>query len=155
VATKPNWIEEEFQRRTQGGLGTLDETARELHFQKMAQTSWERLMNEVRTDVEEFKRTGGEAEFSQTSALVFRVARPPLTLVVAADLANHNIHYEYQSDDARAAAPEGGIFSLRRSRYGRADIYSADERLTDEEARRMLLEPVLFPEDSVIGPFSH
>lgn len=45
------------------------------------------------------------------------------------------------------AAPEGGIFSLRLSRYGRVDVCSADERLTDEEARRMLLEPMLFPEN--------
>lgn len=89
MATKPNWIEEEFQRRTQGGLGTLDETARELHFQKAAQANWERLMSEIRADVEEFKRGGGEAEFSQSCALVFRVAQPPLTLVVAADLAGH------------------------------------------------------------------
>lgn len=147
MATKPNWIEEEFQRRTQGDVGTLDDTARELHFQKTAQVTWERLMSEVRADVDEFKRGGGEAQFAQSCALVFRVARPPLTLVVVADLAGHNIHYDYQSEDERAAAPQGGIFSLRLSRYGRADIYSADERLTEEETRRILLEPVLFPQE--------
>lgn len=43
--------------------------------------------------------------------------------------------------------PKAASFPLRLSRYSRADIYSADERLTDEEARRMLLEPVLFPEE--------
>jgi hypothetical protein len=55
--------------------------------------------------------------------------------------------YDYQSEELRAAAPEGGIFSVRLTRYGRADIYSTDERLNNEEARRMLLEPVLFPEE--------
>jgi len=145
VATKSNWIEEEFQRRTRRGLEALDDTARELHFQKAARVSWERLMNEVRADVEEFNRGDGGAEFTQSCALVFRVTRAPLTLTVVADLASHNIHYDYHSEDEMAAAPEGGIFSLRLSRYGRVDIFSADERQTEEEARRMLLEPVLFP----------
>ena len=148
MATKPNWIEEELQRRTQRGPEPLDDTARELHFQKAAQVSWDRLMSEVRADVDEFNHGAGGAEFTQSCALVFRVARGPLTLTVVADLAGHDIHYDYQSEDARAAAPEGGILSLRLSRYGRVDIFSADERLTEEETRRMLLEPVLFPAEA-------
>jgi hypothetical protein len=149
VATKPTWIEEEYQRRARGMMETLDETARERHFQKAAQESWERLANELRNDVEEFARLAGPAEFSRISDFELRVRRPPLVLTVTADLSGHTIRYDYQSEEQRAAAPEGGIFSLRLSRYERADIYSADERLTDEEARRMLLEPVLFPEDVV------
>jgi hypothetical protein len=149
VATKPTWIEQELQRRAQGGVPTLDETARELAFQKAAVLTWGQLITEVRADVEEFKRSAGEAEFTETSPLGFRVERPPLALTVTADLANHIIRYDYQSRNAEAeAAPEGGIFSLRISRYGRVHLYSADERLNDEEARRMLIEPVLFPENS-------
>jgi hypothetical protein len=144
VATKPNWIEEEYQGRG-GSIETLDETARERHLQKAAEARWQQLANDVRADVEEFSRIVSPAEFSPQSEVEFRVGRSPLALVVRADLENHNIHYDYNSDDQRAAAPEGGILSMRLSRYGRVDLYSADERLTDEEARRMLLEPVLFP----------
>jgi hypothetical protein len=126
-------------------METLDETARERHLQKAAEARWQQLANDVRADVEEFSRIVSPAEFSQQSEVEFRVGRSLLALVVRADLENHNIHYDYNSDEQRAAAPEGGILSMRLSRYGRVDLYSADERLTDEEARRMLLEPVLFP----------
>jgi hypothetical protein len=147
VAAKPNWIEEEFQRRAQPSAETLDETAREVHFQKAAQATWDRLVSDLKGDLQEFNREAGGAEFSHSGPLGLRVSRARLTLVVTADLANHIIRYDYQSDDTRAtAAPEGGMFSLRPSRFGRVDIYSADERLTDEETRRMLLEPVLFPD---------
>lgn len=150
VATKPNWIEEEYLRRARGSLEVLDETARERHFQKAAEARWQQLANDIRADVEEFSRIAEPAQFSQPSDVELRVERSPLVLVVTADLEDHNIHYDYQSDQQRAAAPEGGILSMRSSRYGRVDLYSADERLTDEEARRMLLEPVLFPTPELI-----
>jgi hypothetical protein len=146
VATKPNWIEEEYQRRRRGEMETLDESARERHFQKAERATWERLASDIRSDVEEFSRLASPAEFSQISDFEVCVRRPPLALVLTLDLDAHTIRYDYQSEQQRAAAPEGGIFTLRLSRYGRADIYSSDERLNDEEARRMLLEPVLFPE---------
>ena len=149
MAAKPNWIEEEYQRRVRGGLESLDETARGRRFQKAEQATWERLVADISNDVEEFSQLAGPAEVSQVSESELCVRRPPLALVLTADLAGHTIRYDYQSEDTRtAAAPEGGIFTLRLSRYGRADIYSADEPLNDEEARRMLLEPVLFSEAS-------
>jgi len=55
------------------------------------------------------------------------------------------IRYDYDSDSRRSAPPEGGILSMRFSRYRRAELYSSDEHLTSEEARRLLLEPVFFP----------
>ena len=147
MATKPNWIEEELERRGKGKLEALNDTARELHFQKVAAALWNRLATDLRADVEEFSRIGGPTEFSQPSELGVRVQRASLALTITADLAGHAVHYDYHSEQEGTVAPEGGIFSLRLSRYGRADIYSADERLTEEEARRMLLEPVLFPEE--------
>lgn len=44
-----------------------------------------------------------------------------------------------------AGVPEGGILSIRKSPRGTAEFYTADERLTSEETRQVLLEPVLFP----------
>jgi hypothetical protein len=116
VATNPNWIEEEFEGRSRGGLEPGNEAAREMHFQKIAQLSWERLMSEVQADIDDFNRGGGKAEFTQRSALVFLVRRAPLTLTVVADLAGHKIHYGFHSDSERVTAQEGGIFSLRPSR---------------------------------------
>jgi hypothetical protein len=115
-------------------METLDERARERHFQKAAEARGQQLANDVRADVEEFSRIASPAQFSQHSEVEFRVEWSPLVLVVRADLENHNIHYDYDADEQRAAAPEGGILSMP-SRYGRVDLYSADERLTDEEAR--------------------
>ncbi len=146
MATKPNWIEGEYQRRVRGDVETLDESARERHFQKAEQATWERLASDIRSAVQEFWQLAGPAEFSQISDFELCVRQPPLVLVLTLDLDAHTILYDYQSEEQRAAAPEGGIFTLRLSRYGRADICSSDERLSDEEARRMLLEPVLFPE---------
>jgi len=34
---------------------------------------------------------------------------------------------------------------MRQSRTGSVEFYSADERLTSEETRQVLLEPMLFP----------
>ena len=144
MAAKLTWIEAELHRLR--GVAQLDDTARELVFQKAAQSTWEQLMRDARADVEEFNRSGNEVEFTETSPLGFHVTRAAVELVVAADLANHSIRYDYHSEKAEAS-PEGGIFSLRLSRYGRVHLYSADERLSAEEARRMLLEPVLFPEN--------
>ncbi len=147
MATHPSWIQEEFERRTQGQTETLDETARERHLQKAAQTRWEQLISEFRQDIEDYTRQAGPTEFVQASEIEFRVQRPPLTLAVQADIPDHRIYYSYEAEGGRAAAPDGGILSIRLSRYGRADLYSSDERLDDEEIRRMLLEPVLFPDE--------
>jgi hypothetical protein len=150
VATRPNWVREECQRRAQGETATLDADSRERHFRKAAQVRWEHLLNEVRADVEDFNRSAGSAEFSQPSPFEFRVHGSPLHLVARADLGNHTIYYQYESDNTRhTAAPEGGMLSIRLSRYGRAELYSSDERLSDEESRRMLLEPVFFPTEPI------
>jgi len=37
---------------------------------------------------------------------------------------------------------------MRRNRAGSVEFYSADERLTSEETRQVLLEPMLFPKKS-------
>ena len=47
-----------------------------------------------------------------------------------------------------AGVPEGGMLSMRQSRRGTVEFYSADERLTSEETRQVLLEPLLFPKQS-------
>ena len=63
---------------------------------------------------------------------------------ISADTAAGSIHYEYQAEEKSVAVPEGGFLSLRALGSGVA-LYSADQQLTTEQARRLILEPLLFP----------
>jgi hypothetical protein len=51
---------------------------------------------------------------------------------------------EYESDQEKTAVPEKGILTLRSSDAS-VDLYSADQRLTSEQARQLVLEPLLSP----------
>ncbi|HEY4679227.1 MAG TPA: hypothetical protein VIJ01_18820, partial [Candidatus Angelobacter sp.] len=65
------------------------------------------------------------------------------------DFNNHSASYDYTAINQRSAGvPEGGMLSMRQSRRGDVEFYSADERLTSEETRQVLLEPLLFPRQS-------
>jgi hypothetical protein len=67
-------------------------------------------------------------------------------LLLTADFGNHTVRYDYSAINQRSAGvPEGGMLSMRQSRSGTVEFYSADERLTSEETRQVLLEPLLFP----------
>ncbi len=65
--------------------------------------------------------------------------------MLTADAEAHVIRYEYEAEGTDTAVPEGGILSLRGGAQG-VEIYSADERLSPEDARRLVLEPLLFPQ---------
>jgi hypothetical protein len=67
-----------------------------------------------------------------------------------ADFDNRNVRYDYSAINQQSAGvPEGGMLSMRQSRRGAVEFYSADERLTSEETRQVLLEPMLFPKQPV------
>jgi hypothetical protein len=69
--------------------------------------------------------------------------------VLKADFENHSASYDYTAiSQLTAGVPEGGMLSMRQSRRGDVEFYSADERLTSEETRQVLLEPLLFPRQS-------
>jgi hypothetical protein len=56
------------------------------------------------------------------------------------------VRYTYSALNQRSAGvPEGGMLSMRHSPSGQVEFYSADERLTSEETRHVLPEPMLFP----------
>ncbi len=140
-----NWVIEEARERSPHGAphpeSTLDQS-----FDKAAARRWQELTAELRQDVDDFNSEGGSAAMTETSSIAVSIAcaTTGITLHLSADLPGRVLHYDYSSDGA-AAAPEGGILTLRLSRYRRAELYSADEHLTSEEARRLLLEPVFFP----------
>lgn len=113
-----------------------------------ARRRWQQLEEELRSDVAEFNSSKGDADFLQFSVNQFRVSnsKTGLQLTITANFDEQTIRYGYeQVSNKSAGAPEGGILSMRECQPGAVEFYSADEQLTSDEARRVLLEPVLFP----------
>src|SRR5213076_1360 len=65
-------------------------------------------------------------------------------VIVTGDLEAQIIEYHYEPEDKNTTVPENGILTLRKSDRS-IDIYSADQKLNSEQARRLILEPMLFP----------
>lgn len=117
-------------------------------FASAAQERWQQFAEELRADVQQFNIQIGGADFSQSSANQFRVtnSRTGLELVITADFEARIIRYSYQQmSDKSAGVPEGGMLSIRQLPSGPVEFFSADEQLTSEETREILLEPVLLP----------
>ena len=114
-------------------------------FEAAALQHWQNLGQEIRADVEEFNRQGGSATFSQASDKEYVVSNSDsgLEVRIVADPQDHLAHYDFQrTNDHSAGAPEGGILSMRMGQNG-VNFYSSDQPLTPEEARSILLDPVL------------
>jgi hypothetical protein len=117
-------------------------------FTEAARERWNQLGNELKADVDEFSANHRGAEFSTSGNDAYHVtySESGLELDIKADFEAQVVHYDYKTTgSSTAGAPEGGMLSMRQSRRGGVEFYSADERLTSEETRQVLLEPVLFP----------
>ena len=117
-------------------------------FMEAARQRWSQLGDELKADVKEFSAQHSGAEFSSSGKDTYRVlySESGLELEISADFDAQVVRYDYKpTSSSTAGAPEGGILSMRQSRRGTVEFYSADERLTSEETRQVLLEPVLFP----------
>lgn len=139
------WIQDHRRQTSQNIDHQSDPEGR---FAAAARTRWQELGDELRADVEEFNKQGSGAELATEGQDRYRVQNSSsgLELVLTADFANHNVGYDYSAINQRSAGvPEGGMLSMRQSRSGTVEFYSADERLTSEETRQVLLEPLLFP----------
>ena len=140
------WIEE-YRGRCAADSSPSGKNA-EIRFNEAARQRWRRLGEELQADVKEFNARENDASFTAEGDNLYRVrsAGSGLELVLRADFDNSIVRYEFLAvNDRTAGVPEGGILSIRQSRRGTAEFYSADERLTSEETRQVLLEPVLFP----------
>lgn len=123
----------------------------ESQFAAAARSRWQELGDELRADVAEFNKQGTGAELAVEGEDTYRVRNSGsgLELALKADFDNHSVSYDYSAINQRSAGvPEGGMLSMRQSRRGNVEFYSADERLTSEETRQVLLEPLLFPKQS-------
>ena len=116
-------------------------------FMEAARQRWSQLGDELKADVQEFSAQHSGAEFSSSGENAFHVAysESGLELDIVADFDAQVVRYDYKPINSTSGAPEGGMLSMRQSRRGTVEFYSADERLTSEETRQVLLEPVLFP----------
>ena len=68
-----------------------------------------------------------------------RISNVPasITVVVTADLSARMVEYRYESDQEKTAVPEQGILTFRSSDAS-VDLYSADQRLTSEQAHQLV-----------------
>ncbi len=117
-----------------------------IQFQEQARRRWRQLGKELQVDVADLDQRGGGALFAQPDRAQYRVtnAASGLELSVVADFVAETVRYQYTPvADLNAGTPEGGILSMRECEGGTVEFYSADRRLTSEETRRVLLEPLL------------
>ena len=143
------WIQNHLRRNSQ--KSTDNQSDLDAGFAVAARERWLKLGEELRSDVAEFNAQHSGADFAEEGEELFRVknSRSGLELTIVADFDNHTVRYDYSAlNDRSAGVPEGGMLSMRQSRTGSVEFYSADERLTSEEARQVLLEPMLFPKAS-------
>jgi hypothetical protein len=144
------WVGKEYNDRLRSMKPNQDESTPEMIFERAALARWKELVRDLEEDVSEYRSQGGNADFTRVSDDQIDIddRDSALVLHVRADIPGHSIHYDYASTNPRVASPVGGIFSMRSSRWGRVDLYSADQRIHSESARRLLLEPVMFPPEA-------
>ncbi|HTE90763.1 MAG TPA: hypothetical protein VK639_17520 [Terriglobales bacterium] len=140
------WIADQFESRAASQPTENPDESNAQGFEVKAEDTWTKLMEGFRQDVEEFQRLNGDAEFKQLSDLSCRISNSAahVAALVTADMSAQTIQYTYEPEDADTAVPEGGVLSLRPSEHW-VELYSADQRLTSDQARQLILEPLLFP----------
>ena len=141
-----SWIQEQLRQTSQKAANSNPEG----QFASAARDRWRKLGDELRADVAEFNSHRPGADLAMDGENPYRVqnAVSGLELMITADFDNHNVRYDYSAINQRSrGVPEGGMLSMRQSRRGTVEFYSADERLTSEETRQVLLEPMLFPKE--------
>lgn len=140
------WITQEFSRRRPA----QSSPASNLQAQEAAANLWMELRDGLQADVNEYNRWGEAATFDAPSRDHIAAVAPGtgLQVRIEADLPDRHLRYEFLATRGGVPAPEGGFFSIRVSASGQAELFSADQPLTCEQARRVLLQPVLFPTDT-------
>src|SRR5438034_11550173 len=141
------WVTRQIRRRAgHREEENSPETPVESSVELRAEQRWSLLTEGFKRDVEEFNRHKGNAAFKQISNSEFRISNPAAStaVIVSADLDAEIIEYHYEPEDKNTTVPENGILTLRKSDRS-IDIYSADQKLNSEQARRLILEPVLLP----------
>lgn len=138
-----DWVEGELKRDQGGAPPGTDPTVRS------ALSQWyETFSAHLREDVDEFNRDrGGAAEITRSGkCAVVLNNRAGVKGTFTTDLELQQVRSEYAPVRELVAVPEGEIFTLRFE-GGRLAIFSADQEISEEDLRKALLKPVLFPDD--------
>lgn len=148
-----NWVEDEYRQR--GGEQTPGPRAvpgDERRIEEAEQDKWAQLIRGLQQDVADYQGIGGEASFEQTSEVQCRVSsgKSLIAVVLTQDPEARTIRYEYEPLRETVAVPEGGILTVREAGAS-THLYSADQRLSAEGARKLILEPLLFPRAALEG----
>ncbi len=140
------WVNDRFDNRTAVAVAPGMEGAAESSFEAKAEDQWKEILAGFQRDVAEYRSRDGSADFDQPADQECRIssAASRINVVVTVDLSAHTIHYIYEPGDLDVAVPEQGVLTLRPAGAS-IEIYSADQRLNPDQARRMILEPLLFP----------
>jgi hypothetical protein len=136
-----SWIEDKYDRGTHSQEDQSSSPA-----PQPAEQKWSELLNGLEEDARDFSRLGGKANFEKVSDTECRITNPAanISAILTEDPSAQMIRYTYTPDVENVAVPEGGVLTLRVSGNS-AQLYSADQQLTPEQARRLILEPLLFP----------
>ena len=141
------WIKEQFRRLAQlQDTETLSDSSGQEDSAE-SQSVWLQLQNGIRLDAEDFKRGGGDCNFEHPSDNQVRIVNPAakMAAVITAALDSRTIEYSYQAEADHVAVPENGVFTIRE--HGPSEqLYSADQPVSLEQARQMIMQPVLFPD---------
>jgi len=139
------WIQEHLRQDSQK---SSDGVSAEADFAAAARRRWQELGSELEADAAEFNAHRPGVNFARDGDDAFRVTNTNsgIELILIADFDSRTVRYAYSAlDDGRGGVPEGGMLSMRQAGNSPVEFYSADERLTSEETRQVLLEPMLFP----------
>jgi|SRR5579862_5069236 len=148
-----SWVSKDLKKSAEDAQTDSEESASDRvadsPLAERAVECWRRLAQGFAEDVNEFRKSNGTATFDQLSDFECRISNPEAAVVttIAADIPELMIRYDYQSEGRNAGVPEGGVLTIRDAGHS-VDLYSADERLSREQARKLILEPVLFPSRS-------
>jgi hypothetical protein len=139
-----DWVEGELKKEQASAPPGTEPSVRS------ALSPWyESFSAHLREDVDEFNRDrGGAAEIEQSgNDVVVLNNTAGVKGTFTTDLGLQQVRSEYTPVRELVAVPEGEIFTLRLE-HGRLAIFSADQEIREEDLRKMLLKPVLFPEDA-------
>ncbi|PYX64583.1 MAG: hypothetical protein DMG74_12185 [Acidobacteria bacterium] len=142
------WVADHLKNRARAGRRNgSGRTAPQNSFEVLAVRKWSELLVELERDVEEFRRLDGYADFKKISDFQARISNPPtgVAVVLTADMAARTIQYNFEPEHKNTAVPDGGFLALRSTSNSAVELYSADQQLTAELARQLILEPLLFP----------
>ena len=107
---------------------------------------WDRFVRGVERDLDAYRRQKGNADLQRVSEFECRVSNADANtaVIMTVDFSGHTVRYGYEPLAKDTAVPEEGILTIRTSDRS-SHLYSADQKLTLEEARKLILEPMLFP----------